>query len=119
MLIKIKNLEINCNIGIHEWEKNFSRQLLINIEIETHNEKSVHSDNIKDTICYEIIYNNIKKIIKEKNRGLIESLANDILLMICDYPQVSRAKVEIDKMKIFDDVYSCAVVLEKKCHRYE
>lgn len=119
MLIKIKNLEIDCNIGVYEWEKNFSRKLIINIEIETDDEKSVHSDDIKDTVSYEVIYNNIKKIIKEKKYKLIESLANDILLSMHNYPQIYRAKVEIDKMKIFEDVYSCAVVLEKKFRCYE
>lgn len=115
MIIKIKNLEVNCIIGIYEWEKTLNRQLIINTEIEIENEKSCLSDDIIDTLSYENIYKNIKKIIASKKYNLIECLANDILSMICQDPLVCRAKVEIDKVKIFEDVSSCAIILEKKC----
>jgi dihydroneopterin aldolase len=114
MIIKIKNLEIDCNIGIYDWEKNYNRKLIINIEMQTSNEKSCFSDDIKDTLDYEIIYNNIKQIIAKKRYNLIECLAKDILEMICSQSLISFARVEIDKIKIFENVHSCAVVLEKK-----
>ena len=114
MIIKIKNLEIECNIGVYEWEKTLNRKLIINIEMQTLNEKSCVSDDVKDTLDYELIYKNIKIIIAKKRYNLIESLANDILEMICSQNLVSFARVEIDKIKIFENVYSCAVVLEKK-----
>lgn len=114
MIIKIKNLEIDCNIGIYDWEKTFNRKLIINIEMQTSNQDSCLSDNIKDTLDYEIIYKNIKQIIAKKRYNLIECLAHDILEMICSQSSISYARVEIDKIKIFEDVYSCSVVLEKK-----
>ena len=114
MIIKIKNLEVDCNIGVYDWEKNFNRKLLINVEMHSLNEKSCISDEVKDTLDYEIIYENIKKIIAQKRYNLIESLAHDILEMICRQSLISFARVEIDKIKIFEDVYSCAVIVEKK-----
>ena len=114
MIIKIKNLEVNCNIGIYDWEKTFDRKLIINVEMHSLNEKSCRSDDVKDTIDYQIIYDNIKKIIATKKYNLIETLAHDILEMICLQDMISFARVEIDKIKIFEDVYSCAVIVEKK-----
>ena len=114
MIIKIKNLEIDCNIGIYDWEKTFNRKLIINVEIHTLNEKSCVSDDIKDTLDYDIIYKNIKQIIATKKYNLIECLAKDILEMICSQDLISFARVEIDKTKIYEDIYSCAVILEKK-----
>ena len=49
-----------------------------------------------------------------KKYELIESLAHDILEMICSQDLISFARVEIDKTKIYEDIYSCAVILEKK-----
>jgi dihydroneopterin aldolase len=114
MIIKIKNLEVNCNIGIYDWEKTFDRKLIINVEMHSLNEKSCRSDDVKDTLDYQIIYDNIKKIIATKKYNLIETLAHDILEMICLQDMISFARVEIDKIKIFEDVYSCAVIVEKK-----
>ncbi len=114
VIIKIKNLEIECNIGVYDWEKTFNRKLIINIEIETLNEKSCLSDDLKDTLDYDIIYKNIKQIIATKKYNLIECLAKDILDMICSQDFISFARVEIDKVKIYENIYSCAVILEKK-----
>jgi dihydroneopterin aldolase len=114
MIIKIKNLEVNFNIGVYDWEKTFDRKLIINVEMHSLNEKSCRSDDVKDTLDYQIIYDNIKKIIATKKYNLIETLAHDILEMICLQDMISFARVEIDKIKIFEDVYSCAVIVEKK-----
>lgn len=114
MLIKIKNLEIACNIGVYDWERDYIRNIIINIDIGCASDNSCFSDNINDTIDYETIYKNVKNIIASKKYKLIEALASDILNMILTFDKVNYAKVEIDKLKIFDDVYSCAVVLEKR-----
>ena len=114
MIIKIKDLEIDCNIGIYDWEKSFNRKLIINVEIHTLNEKSCLSDDIKDTLDYDIIYKNIKQIFATKKFELIESSAHEILEMICSHAMISFARVEIDKTKIYDDVSSFAIILERK-----
>lgn len=113
MIIKIKNLEIDCNIGIYDWEKNFPRKLLINIEMQTSNELALVSEDISQTIDYEVVYNNVKKIANSKKYQLIETLANDILQMICAQKYITYAKVEIDKLYIFPEVQACSVSIEK------
>ena len=53
-------------------------------------------------------------MVMKKKYNLIECLAKDILEMICSQDLISFARVEIDKLKIYEDIYSCAVILEKK-----
>lgn len=113
MKVKLKNFELTCNIGIHEWEKDFSRKLLINIEMQTSNELAFTSEDISQTIDYEAVYNKIKKVAQSKKYLLIETLANDILQMICLEKNVCFAKVEIDKLNIFPEVEACSVSIEK------
>jgi FolB domain-containing protein len=113
MLIKIKNLETECSLGIYQWEKTRPTKIIINLEMATNLENSTISDDINDTIDYQIIHQNIDKIIKKKHYNLIEHLAHEILEMTLENKLINKAKIEIDKMKIFENVYSCAVVLEK------
>jgi dihydroneopterin aldolase len=113
MIVKIKNLEIDCNIGVYEWEKTYNRKLLINIEMQVDNLKVLETQKLEDTIDYEQIYNNTKKIVFSKYYELLENLANDIVDMILQHKLISSAKVEIDKIFIFEDVASCSVIIEK------
>ncbi len=113
MKVKLKNFELTCNIGIYDWEKDFPRKLLINIEMQTSNELAFTSEDIAQTIDYEVVYNNVKKIANSKKYQLIETLANDILQMICAQKYINYAKVEIDKLNIFPEVQACSVSIEK------
>ena len=114
MLIKLKDLQIETIIGIYDWEQSTPRKLLINVEIECVDNQSIITDNIKDTIDYDIVYTNIKKIINSKKHNLIESLAGDIVNMICKIEGVIATTVEINKIKIYPDAFSTAVTLYKK-----
>ncbi|MFM7558166.1 MAG: dihydroneopterin aldolase [Alphaproteobacteria bacterium] len=113
MRVKLKDFELTCNIGIHDWEKDFSRKLLINIEMETNNELAFTSEDITQTLDYEVVYNNIKKIVLSKKYLLIETLAHDILQMICLQKHIVYAKVEIEKLNIFPEVRACGFSIEK------
>lgn len=114
MKIKIKDFKLKTNLGIYDWEKNFEREIIINLEIEINDSKSVISDNIADTVDYELIYNQIKQLISSKKYNLIEKMAQEILDLIMLDRRIHKCKIEIDKMNIFDEVRSCAVSLESK-----
>jgi len=113
MKVKLKDFELVCNIGIHNWENDFPRKLIINIEMQTTNDLALVSQDISQTIDYETIYENIKIIAKSKKYKLIETLAHDILQMIFLQKNVNYAKVEIDKLNIFPEVRACGVSIEK------
>jgi len=114
MKIKIKDFKLKTNIGIYDWEKNFEREILINIIIDLPNSKSLDTDQIQDTVDYEVIYNQIKNLVKTKKFNLIEKMAQEILDLIMLDSRIHKCKIEIDKMNIFDEVRSCAVSLESK-----
>lgn len=113
MLIRIKNLKLKTVIGIYEFEEKIQRQLIFNIEVEVKNSKALRSDKISDTVDYDDILKIVKTIAK-KRFALIEKMANEIAAEIMKIKKISRCKLEIDKTKLYDDVDSCSVVLEKK-----
>ncbi len=113
MKIKIKDLKLKTIIGIYDWEKNFEREILINLEIDVGDSKSLYSDSIDDTVDYEIIYNQIKNLVSTKRFKLIEKLAQEIIDLIMLDLRILKIKIEIDKMHIFKEARSCAICIEK------
>ena len=114
MKIKIKDFKLKTNLGIYDWEKNFEREIIINLELEIKNSIALKSDKIEDTVDYELIYNQIKQLIFSKKFNLIERMAQEIVDLIMLDSRINKCKIEIDKMNIFEEVRSCAVSLESK-----
>ena len=114
MLIKIKNFKLYTNIGIHDWEKELDREILINAEIETNFTKALQSDDIADTIDYDAIITKIKNLVAINKFKLIEKLAQKIIDEIMSDTRISRCKLEVDKVGVFDFVDSFSVTIEQK-----
>lgn len=113
MLIKIKNLKLKTIIGVYEWEEKFLREIIINAEIETDFLQSTVSDDIADTVDYELVSNKIKKLVAQNRYKLIEKLAAEIVNLILEDKKIKRCKVEVDKVGIIENSDSVAVVIEK------
>ena len=113
MLIRIKNLKLKTIIGVYDWEKNFNREIIVNAEIEINDSKSASSDKLSDTIDYDQITKKIKDLATKKRFKLIEKLAGEIVKKIMEDGRIKRCRVEIDKMKVVEEVESFSVTIEK------
>lgn len=117
MLIKIKNLRLKTILGIHAWEENVDREIIINAEIETKHLNSHFSDDINDTIDYDIIVTKIKNLIQSKRFKLIEKMVAEIVDAIMEDKRIFRCKVEVDKVGVIEGVDSFSITLEKYGHQ--
>lgn len=113
MIIKIKNLRIDTFIGVYEWEKDFKRTLIFNAQIETDHEDSMKSDDLKDTIDYDKITNQIKEFAQNNHYKLIEKLTDEVLDLIMQDDRIKSCTLEVDKLKVYDFVDSYSIVKNK------
>ncbi|MFT6332266.1 MAG: dihydroneopterin aldolase [Lentimonas sp.] len=109
MIIKIKNLEIDTIVGVYDWESEHSRKLIFNAQMEVDDEKSMSSDDLKDTIDYDLITNQIKDYVGNNRCHLIEKMVGDILKLIMQEKRIVKCTLEIDKLKVYDFVDSFSV----------
>ncbi|MBU6339187.1 MAG: dihydroneopterin aldolase [Rickettsiales bacterium] len=114
MIIKIKNLHLKTVIGIHDWEKNIDREILINVEIHTNFNEALRSDKITDAIDYDHIVNKIKKLIASKNYQLVERMAQDVMDKILEDKRINKCKLEIDKVGAVEMLESFSVTIEQE-----
>jgi D-erythro-7,8-dihydroneopterin triphosphate epimerase len=109
--IKIKNLALRTVVGFNEWERNKKQDVLLNVEMEFEAKKAVEADNVKDSVDYKKIKNEIIAGVEASNFNLLETLANYVLKIIMDHPQVLAAKVEVDKPHSLRFAKSVSVVV--------
>jgi hypothetical protein len=113
MLLKIKNLKLQTILGVHLWEEKISREIIINVEIESDFIKSLQSDDINDTIDYDLITTQIKNLISSKRFKLVETMAQKIMDQIMQDSRIKRCKIEIDKVGAVEAVESFSVTIEQ------
>ena len=114
MLIKIKNLRLKTILGIHAWEAEIEREIIINAEIETDEVKSLQTDDIADTVDYDSLVSKIKELIATKRFKLIEKMTQEVVNVILQDKRVKKCRVEVDKVGVVKEVDSFSVTIEQK-----
>lgn len=114
MILKIKNLRLKTILGIYDWEKNFDREIIINLIIETDFNAALTSDNIEDAIDYDAISQKIKKFVEQNRFNLIEKMAQKMLDEIMQDQRIKNCTLEIDKVGALDFIDSASITLSAK-----
>ena len=97
--IIIKDLEIDCIVGVRKSERKEKQKVYVTMEIYTDTRKAAISGNIKDTINYSAIIKNVKKSIIDKKYLLLETMAEDIAKLVLKNKKVNEVKVLVKKPK--------------------
>ncbi len=80
--IGVKELKFNCIIGIYPHERVKPQELIVDIEMEWDFHKAIESENVKDTIDYAQVAEDVKNLAIEKEYQLIETFSADAANLI-------------------------------------
>lgn len=95
--IRIKNLRLRTYIGFNAEEREKRQDVVINAVIHYDSRKAASEDAVAAALDYKRITKRIIHYVEENRFLLLERLAQDILDIIMEAPQVVKASVEIDK----------------------
>lgn len=107
--IFIVDLPIKCIIGVYPEEKVNKQKLVFNITIESDLSKCIISDDIFDTIDYEMIESKVIKFVEKSNFLLIETLAEKLSALILEEKSINKVKIRIDKPNALKKASSAAI----------
>ena len=71
----IEALEIECVIGIYDWERKIKQPLSFDIEMDFDNRKPAASDRIEDTLDYKAVSKRLIGFVESSHFELVETLA--------------------------------------------
>jgi dihydroneopterin aldolase len=97
-LIQIENMEFYSFHGHLKEERIVGNKFLVDVTIETDMRKPQESDNLKDAVNYQEVYE-IVKLEMEKKSHLLEHIAGRILdAIFADIEGIKKATVKVSKM---------------------
>ena len=112
-VITIAEIEVHCRIGVPVEERAQPQRLLISLDLELDVSKAARADDISRTINYHSVFLRVKKLCVERERQLIETLAEEIAAMILAEFETRVVRVEVRKF-ILPETRHVAVRIERR-----
>lgn len=109
----IKNLLARGIIGIRDWERKRTQDILINITLYTDTLRAAASDDINDCADYSTISKKVQAHAESAGRFTVEALANDLAALCLQEKNVMKANVRVEKPGAVRFAESVGVEIER------
>jgi dihydroneopterin aldolase len=109
----VNDLIGSTSLGIHGHEKGTRQRVRINLEISVVDTGRPPEDHIRDVVCYEVVADDVRRLLAGPHIHLIETLAEEIAALCFKDDRVVAARVRVDKLDVFADAESAGVEIER------
>lgn len=95
--IFVQGLEVECVIGVWEWERQITQKLIIDLEMGWDIRAAARSDALEDTLSYKDVAKRVNAFVVETQANLVETLAEGIAGLLQEEFGVLWCRVRINK----------------------
>jgi dihydroneopterin aldolase len=100
----LRDYEVWINIGVHDFEKKGEQRVKINVDLYVPLAQSTPThDKLAEVLDYDFIRRSIAERVSRGHIHLQETLADDVLRLMLDHPQVRAARVSTEKPDVYPD----------------
>jgi dihydroneopterin aldolase len=116
--IFLSALNVECIVGIWEWERRVKQRVVIDLEMATDIRKAASSDHIDDTIDYKKVAKRVLAFVGESQYQLVETLTENIAKVIITEFGVSWVKVRLNKQGAIRFARDVGILIERTAADY-
>jgi len=93
----INDLKVPCIIGVFAQERKKKQPIIINLALSVDTRKAAKTDDLKDTVDYHHLYNEIANTVSQSTYQLLETLAQTIADICLKNKKVKQVTVRLEK----------------------
>ena len=112
--ILIRDLLLDCRIGVHAHERLAPQRVRVNVELEVRNGIRHEADDIAGVVSYEGILEGIKALAAGDHINLVETLAERIADLCLADARALCAKVRVEKLDIEPKAAGIGIEIERR-----
>ena len=109
----VKDLVLNCLIGVHKHERDGSQRVRINLNLMVLESPIPIDDQLSNVLCYEGLVVKVRQLATSGHVNLVETLAERLADFCLDQPNVQSVKVQVEKLDVFSDAVSVGVEINR------
>jgi len=110
----VRDLIAASEIGVHAHEKGRRQRVRINLDLDITDDAGPREDRLAEVVCYEAIVVKVRALAAERHVNLVETLAERIAQLCLEDRRISRVRVKVEKLDVFDDLGSVGVEIERE-----
>jgi 7,8-dihydroneopterin aldolase/epimerase/oxygenase len=100
----LRDYVVNINIGVHDFEKQGTQRVLINVDLYVPLALSTpQGDELDEVVDYDFIRRTVQERVAKGHIQLQETLADDLLALMLAHPRVRAARVSTAKPDVYPD----------------
>lgn len=112
-LIYIRNLRVDCVIGVFEWERRIRQTVAVDVDLAADVARAARTDRLEDTLDYKAIAKRLIEYIEQSQFQLVETLAERIAELVLREFAVRWLRVRINKRGALRQAGDVGVVIER------
>jgi dihydroneopterin aldolase len=96
--IELDRLGVRCIVGIHPFERVQEQDVFLDIAMDLDFAPAAASENVRDTVDYSALAEDLSALVRERKFQLIETMAETCALrVLATHPDVDRVRVVVHK----------------------
>jgi dihydroneopterin aldolase len=109
----IEALEVECVIGIYDWERKIRQPIVLDLEMAFDNRKPASTDAIEDTLDYKAVSKRLILFVSESSFGLVETLAERCCAIVIEEFGVAHVRLKLAKPGAVRGAKAVGVIIER------
>ena len=107
----LEGLDVMVRIGIYDAERLAPQSVIIDVELVLDTDAAPQSDDVSETLNYDLIRNTVMDIVGRQHFDLQETLARALFDNLAKLPDVTGLRVRTAKPDAYDDCDTIAYQL--------
>lgn len=113
-IVFIRGLRIQTRIGIHDWEKQIDRPIVLDLELATEVARGAASDRIEDALDYEAVTKRLTEFVSGSHYELVETLAERCADLLMDEFAIPWVRIVLNKPGAVGAGVDVGVIIERR-----
>jgi dihydroneopterin aldolase len=105
----IRDLIIECTIGVHEQEHRSKQRLRMNLDLGIPETFPVVTDHIAEVVCYDEIIGKVSELLARRHFGLLEVAAEEIARLCLNDTRVQKVRISLEKLDVYKNAKSVGI----------
>lgn len=111
--ILIRDLILDCRIGIHPHEFDAAQRVRLNIDMTVREPAGPLNDDIANVVSYAVVIDGIKALVASGHTNLVETLAERVASLCLTDRRVATVRVRVEKLDIYAEAAAVGIEIER------
>jgi dihydroneopterin aldolase len=112
-IVYLHNLEIECVIGVWEWERKIRQTVSLDLDMGYDIHRAAQSDVLDDTLNYKAVAKRLQEFVGASQYQLVEALAEKVADILLSEFKLAWVRVRVNKRGAVRGAGDVGVIIER------